>query len=129
MYVNSKTGVTRTKEEIGGYSPEDQAKFVQVPGSASGSEVLKSGLAMVHEGNQIAAAKLGRPGKLNEALGRLQSTPEKRAVTVQANVKIELNQPVVPDVATAYHLTDIIKRELEPVVEQIVMRKIGQYIT
>ena len=33
MYVNSKTGVTRTKEEVGGYSPEDQAKLVQVPGS------------------------------------------------------------------------------------------------
>jgi hypothetical protein len=129
MYVNSKTGVTRTKEEIGGYSPEDQAKFVQVPGSASGSEVLKSGLAVVHEGNQIAAAKLGRPGKLNEALGRLQSAPEKRAVTVQAHVTVELNQPVVNSVAEAFHLSDIIKRELDGVVEQIVMRKIGQYIT
>lgn len=105
----------------------------QVPASASGSEVLKDGLAMVHAGNQITAAKLGRPGKLNDVIGKLQSTGSGRSrsgptISVGGST-FNINNPVVPDTAAAYHLTDILKRELDPFIEESVKRKIGQYIT
>jgi hypothetical protein len=40
-----------------------------------------------------------------------------------------INNPVVPDSGTAYHLTDTMKRELDPYIEERVKRMIGQYIT
>ena len=89
---------------------------------------------IVHEKEEIipqATAQRGA-GPISKALGDLQSAGYGREKSVNIHVggmKVELNNPVVPDAGAAYHLTDILKRELEPYIEERVKRSIGQYIT
>lgn len=115
---------------------DQRAKFIPrpAPHAASGAEVGKSGLANVHLGEPIVPARLNKPGKLNEALGALQAgnygAGKGRSTIVHVEgLKIEVSNPVLPDTSAVYHLTDILKRELDPWIENIIKRKIGQYIT
>jgi hypothetical protein len=91
----------------------------------------------VHEKEEIipqATAQRGA-GPISRALGELQVAgsggySKRRAVTnIFEGSTYNINNPVVPDSGAAYHLTDTMKRELDPYIEERVKRMIGQYIT
>ncbi len=102
------------------------------PGYAKGTaSVPKTEPAIVHEGERIIPAMDNKA--LTNVLGRIQPSREvasSRATNIQvAGSTFNINNPVVPDVGAAYQLTDILKRQLDPFIEESVKRKIGQYIT
>jgi len=72
-------------------------------------------------------------GPLSKVLGDLQQGgqgPSGRSVNITVEgLKVEINNPVVPDTGAAYQLTDILKRQLDPFIEETVKRKVAQYIT
>lgn len=107
--------------------------WYQYQSSATGSDVAKSGLARVHENEPIVPARLNKPGKLNAALDRLNSgnySGGARSTQISVGgLKVEVINPVVLDAAAAYQLSDILKRELDPYIEEVVKRKIGQFST
>ena len=50
-------------------------------------------------------------------------------IHVDEQLRVEVINPVVPDTGAAYQLTDILKRQLDPFIEETVKRKVAQYIT
>jgi len=78
----------------------------------------------------------GRPHSVvralvSRALGELQvagsggSGKRRAATNIFEGATYNINNPVVPDSGAAYHLTDILKRELDPYIEERVKRMIG----
>jgi hypothetical protein len=87
----------------------------------------------VHEKEEIipqATAQRGA-GPISRALGELQvagsggSGKRRAATNIFEGATYNINNPVVPDSGAAYHLTDILKRELDPYIEERVKRMIG----
>jgi len=72
-------------------------------------------------------------GPLSKVLGDLQQGgqgPSGRSVNITVEgLKVEVINPVVPDSGAAYQLSDVLRRQLEPFIESVVMRKVAQYIT
>ena len=132
--INNKTTITPE-----GWSRLDSDQRENwTPQYAMGATFDKGGLfaGQVHAKEEIipqAIAQRGA-GPLSKVLGELQSEGSStgRGRTTQINVAgstFNINNPVVPDTATAYHLTDVLRRELDPFIEESIKRKIGQYIT
>ncbi len=128
--VDPSIKTTVSKADWDNYGPADKAHWI--PAYAKGTaSVPKTGPAIVHEGERIIPAADNK--ELSRALGRIQPSREvasSRATTIQvAGSTFHINNPVVPDVGAAHHLNDVLRRELDPFIEEVVKRKIGQYIT
>ncbi len=112
-----------------GFDPEATAEIVAL---AAEIEAANSTLKSVSQNIEEFMAVVGCP--ISRVLGELQvagsgGSGRGKAVSVKVDgLKIELNNLVVPDAGATYHLTDILKRELDPYIEERVKRMIGQYI-
>ena len=120
------TGQVHEKEEI---IPQAIAQ----KGTGPLSKVLG---ALQESGQDVASPVLDRkgPDPLSKVLGDLQQSgqgPSGRSVNihVEEQLRVEVINPVVPDTGAAYQLTDILKRQLDPFIEETVKRKVAQYIT
>ena len=120
------TGQVHEKEEI---IPQAIAQ----KGTGPLSKVLG---ALQESGQDVASPVLDRkgPDPLLKVLGDLQQSGQGgngRSVNihVEEQLRVEVINPVVPDTGAAYQLTDILKRQLDPFIEETVKRKVAQYIT
>jgi hypothetical protein len=124
------TGQVHEKEEI---IPQAIAQKGTGPLSKILGDLQESGQDVRGE---IASPVLDRkgPDPLLKVLGDLQQSgqgPSGRAVNihVEEQLRVEVINPVVPDSGAAYQLSDVLRRQLEPFIESVVMRKVAQYIT
>ena len=108
------------------------------PQYAVGATFNKGGLftGQVHEKEEIIPQAIAQKGTgpLSKVLGDLQQSgqgPSGRSVNIHVDeqLRVEVINPVVPDTGAAYQLTDILKRQLDPFIEETVKRKVAQYIT
>jgi hypothetical protein len=119
------TGQVHEKEEI---IPQAIAQ----KGTGPLSKILGD---LQESGQDVASPVLDRkgPDPRLKVLGDLQQSgqgPSGRAVNITVEgLKVEINNPVVPDSGAAYQLTDILRRQLDPFIEETVKRKVAQYIT
>ena len=121
-----------------GFASEAAAKeYIANHQYAMGATFNKGGLfaGLVHEKEEIIPQAIAQKGTgpLSKVLGDLQQGgqgPSGRSVNITVEgLKVEINNPVVPDTGAAYQLTDILKRQLDPFIEETVKRKVAQYIT
>ena len=121
-----------------GFASEAAAKeYITSHQYAMGATFNKGGLfaGLVHEKEEIIPQAIAQKGTgpLSKILGDLQQSgqgPSGRSVNITVEgLKVEINNPVVPDSGAAYQLTDILKRQLDPFIEETVKRKVAQYIT
>jgi hypothetical protein len=132
-----KSTISRSDWES--YGAADKARWI--PAYAQGATFNKGGLftGKVHEKEEIipqAVAQRGT-GPISRVLGDLQtagrgggSATGRGSTTVHvAGSTYQINNPVVPDSGAAYQLTDILKRQLEPFIEERMKRMVAQYIT
>jgi hypothetical protein len=121
-----------------GFASEAAAKeYIANHQYAMGATFNKGGLfaGLVHEKEEIIPQAIAQKGTgpLSKVLGDLQQGgqgPSGRSVNITVEgLKVEINNPVVPDSGAAYQLTDILKRQLDPFIEETVKRKVAQYIT
>ena len=121
-----------------GFASEAAAKeYIANHQYAMGATFNKGGLfaGLVHEKEEIIPQAIAQKGTgpLSKILGDLQQSgqgPSGRSVNITVEgLKVEINNPVVPDTGAAYQLTDILKRQLDPFIEETVKRKVAQYIT
>lgn len=121
-----------------GFASEAAAKeYITSHQYAMGATFNKGGLfaGLVHEKEEIIPQAIAQKGTgpLSKVLGDLQQGgqgPSGRSVNITVEgLKVEINNPVVPDSGAAYQLTDILKRQLDPFIEETVKRKVAQYIT
>jgi len=121
-----------------GFASEAAAKeYIANHQYAMGATFNKGGLfaGLVHEKEEIIPQAIAQKGTgpLSKILGDLQQSgqgPSGRSVNITVEgLKVEINNPVVPDSGAAYQLTDILKRQLDPFIEETVKRKVAQYIT
>ncbi len=104
---------------------------------AAGATFEKGGLftGMVHSKEEIIPQAIAQKGTgpLSKVLGDIQQSDggaSRRSVNINVEgLKVEVNNPVVPDTGAAYQLSDVLRRQLEPFIESVVMRKVAQYIT
>jgi len=121
-----------------GFASEAAAKeYIASHQYAMGATFNKGGLftGQVHEKEEIIPQAIAQKGTgpLSKILGDLQQSgqgPSGRSMNITVEgLKVEINNPVVPDTGAAYQLTDILKRQLDPFIEETVKRKVAQYIT
>ena len=102
-----------------------------------GATFDKGGLfaGQVHAKEEIIPQAIAQKGTgpLSKILGDLQQSGQgagSRSVNINVEgLRVEVNNPVVPDTGAAYQLTDILRRQLDPFIEETVKRKVAQYIT
>ena len=121
-----------------GFASEAAAKeYITSHQYAMGATFNKGGLfaGLVHEKEEIIPQAIAQKGTgpLSKILGDLQQSgqgPGGRSMNITVEgLKVEINNPVVPDSGAAYQLTDILKRQLDPFIEETVKRKVAQFIT
>ena len=104
---------------------------------AMGATFDKGGLfaGQVHAKEEIIPQAIAQKGTgpLSKILGDLQQSGQGaggRSVIINVEgLRVEVNNPVVPDTGAAYQLTDVLRRQLDPFIEETVKRKVAQYIT
>lgn len=117
--------------------PAEQMNFKSASQYAVGATFKKEGLfaGKVHEKEEIIPQAIAQKGTgpLSKVLGNIQQSDggsSRRSVNINVEgLKVEVINPVVPDSGAAYQLSDVLRRQLEPFIESVVMRKVAQYIT
>ena len=121
-----------------GFASEAAAKeYIANHQYAMGATFNKGGLfaGLVHAKEEIIPQAIAQKGTgpLSKILGDLQQSGQgagSRSVNINVEgLRVEVNNPVVPDTGAAYQLTDILRRQLDPFIEETVKRKVAQYIT
>ncbi|WP_348528919.1 hypothetical protein [Methanothrix sp.] len=121
-----------------GFASEAAAKeYIANHQYAMGATFNKGGLftGQVHEKEEIIPQAIAQKGTgpLSKVLGDIQQSDggaSRRSVNINVEgLKVEVINPVVPDSGAAYQLSDVLRRQLEPFIESVVMRKVAQYIT
>ena len=117
--------------------PAEQMIFKNSSQYAAGATFEKGGLfaGLVHSKEEIIPQAIAQKGTgpLSKVLGDIQQSDggaSRRSVNINVEgLKVEVINPVVPDSGAAYQLSDVLRRQLEPFIESVVMRKVAQYIT
>jgi len=139
---NSTFNVMRGSEIVAsGFKSDAEARaYIASHSMAVGGQILSAGFLIGHGGEEVSPASVVLGGKttlakINDAvlrdLSKEAPTASSRSGTTinMGGFKVDVNNPVLPDTGAVYHLTSVLKRELEPFIEETIKRRTTQYIT